>query len=104
MGRRGGGESCEFSRPLNKKVLSKMLPLLVGVALLVSLWSRFSWEQVRLAFAQVGWLMLPLIALSLVWLPCVIALPTLLVRLTGCEQIVADHAPQSHQRSFADGL
>jgi len=50
-------------------MLSKLLPFALGVALLASLWSRFSLEQVRLAFHQVGWGMLPLILLSLVWLP-----------------------------------
>ena len=52
-----------------KNVLSKLLPFGLGLALLASLWSRFTLEQVRLAFHEVGWGMLPLISLSLLWLP-----------------------------------
>ncbi|MBX3171707.1 MAG: flippase-like domain-containing protein [Candidatus Eremiobacteraeota bacterium] len=43
--------------------------MLIGGALLVGLWSRFSWNQVALAFHQVGWAMVPLVLLAAVWLP-----------------------------------
>ncbi len=54
---------------MTRTVLSKVLPFLIGVVLLASLWSRFSWDQVRLAFQQVGWGMAALVLLALLWLP-----------------------------------
>lgn len=51
------------------KFWKSVLPLLLGLALLLWLWSRFSLEQVRQAFQHVGWGMIPLVGLACLWLP-----------------------------------
>jgi hypothetical protein len=52
-----------------KKFLTKVLPWLIGVGLLINLWRKFPPEQFKEAFQHAGWTLFPLIFLALLWLP-----------------------------------
>lgn len=52
-----------------KKFLTKGVPWMIGLGLLINLWRKFPPEQFKEAFTHAGWTLFPLIFLALLWLP-----------------------------------
>lgn len=52
-----------------KQFLTKFVPWLLGMLLLANLWQKLSFRDVQEAFQATGWWIVPIVCLSLLWLP-----------------------------------
>jgi hypothetical protein len=52
-----------------KEQLKRHLPWMLGLALMLGVWQKFSWQEVQQAFQQVGWRLPAVLMVGAIWWP-----------------------------------